>query len=57
MDVALKPLHLEAVDGCYLNKVKNNYTNYLGMTIMVLVDELMDPYVKIIPVNLKETRI
>ena len=42
MDRVLKMPLLEAVKDCYLNKLRNCYTGYLGITTMDLIDHLMD---------------
>ena len=51
--IYLKTLLLEAVDKCWLNKLQNRYTGYLGTTKLELIHHLIDLCDKIMPINIK----
>ena len=56
MEIYMKILLVEVVDGCYLHKLRNRYTGYLIVTTMGLLDRLMYWYWKIAPIDIKDNK-
>lgn len=56
MDEALKNQIIDAVDGAYINELRNRYTGFLGVHARDLIDHLMDRYGKITVGDLKANK-
>ena len=54
MEDALKSIIIDAVDKVYIGKLRNQYTDYLGISARDLLDNLLDRYGKITPAGVEE---
>ena len=56
MEDALKSIIIDAVDEVYISKLRNKYTGYLGITARDLLDNLLDHYGNITPVDVEKCK-